>query len=77
MLHLLDVMQRSYSERWMSSIKYYLPITRFTSEYCHKVMLIVEHAIFLKLGFKRHIPKAVLYGSQHYRETELMNARTE
>jgi len=49
-----------YRERWMSTIKYCLPITRFTPHQCHQGTKIVEQAILPKLGFNRHMPKAVL-----------------
>ena len=66
-----------YRERWMSTIKYCLPITRFTPHQCHQVTKIVEQAILPKLGFNRHMPKAVLYDPKLYGGKQLMNTHTE
>ena len=61
----------------MSTIKYCLPITRFKLHQCHQVTKIVEQAILPKLGFNRHMPKAVLYGPKLYGGKQLMNTHTE
>ena len=52
-----------YRERCQATIKYCLPITRFTKGQYYQVSKIVEQAIITQLGFNRHMSKAVLYGS--------------
>ena len=47
-------------ERWMASIKYCLPITRFSPDHCHQLSIPIEKALLPKLGFVRHMPNAVL-----------------
>ena len=64
-------------ERWMATIKYCLPITRFTQEQCHKLSIVIEKALLPKLGFNRHMPKTVLYGPLQYGGKQLMNPHTE
>ena len=66
-----------YRERWMSTIKYCLPITRFTQQQCHQITKVVEQAILPKLGFNRHMPKVVLYGPRLYGGKQIMNTHTE
>ena len=64
-------------ERWMATIKYCLPITRFTQEQCHKLSIVMEKALLPKMGFNRHMPKAVLYGPHRFGGKQLMNIHTE
>ena len=59
-------------ERWMATIKYCLPITRFSKEQCHKIAIPVERALLPKLGFNRHMPKSVLYGPTKYGGKQMM-----
>ena len=66
-----------YIERWVSTIKYYLPITRFTQHQCHHITTVVEHALLPKLGFNRHMPKVVLYGPKLYGGKQLIHTHTE
>ena len=66
-----------FRERWMATIKYCLPITRFTVGECHQLSKIVEPAILPKLGFNRHMPKVVLYGPKIFGGKEIMNVHTE
>jgi len=66
-----------YRERWMSTIKYFLPITCFTQHQCHKITTAVEQEILPKLGFNRHMSKMVLYGPKLYGGKQLMNIHTE
>ena len=56
----------------MATIKYCLPITRFTAGQCHQLMKTVEPAILPKMGFNRHTPKVVLYGGK-----QIMNVHKE
>ena len=64
-------------ERWMATIKYCLPITRFSKEQCHKLAIVVEKALLPKLGFNRHMPKVVIYGPRQYGGKQIMNVHTE
>ena len=66
-----------YQERWMSTMKYYLPITRFTQSQCHKITTILKQAILQKFGLNRHTPKVVLYGPKNYGGKGPMKIRTE
>ena len=52
-----------FRERLMATIKYCLPIIRFTVGQCHQLSKIVEAVILPKMGFNRYIPKIVLYES--------------
>ena len=61
----------------MATIKYCLPITRFDKQQCHQVTKVIEQVILPKLGFNRHMPKAVLYGPRLYGGKQLMNMHTE
>ncbi len=64
-------------ERWGSSIKYCLPITKFTQDQCHQLSIPIEKALLPKLGFNRHMPKAVLYGPHKFGGKQLFNVHTE
>ena len=61
----------------MATIKYCLPITRFTAAQCHQLSKIVEPALLPKMGFNRHMPKVVLYGPRIFGGKQIMNVRTE
>ena len=61
----------------MASIKYCLPITRFSNKQCHKLAIVVERALLPKLGFNRHMPKVVLYGPRKFGGKEMMHVHTE
>ena len=61
----------------MATIRYCLPITRFTQDQYHKITTILEQAILPKLGFNRHNPKAVLYGPKRLGGKALMYTHTE
>ena len=64
-------------ERWTASIKYCLPITRFSKEQCHKIAIPVERALLPKLGFNRHMPKSVSYGPTKFWGKQMMHVHTE
>ena len=66
-----------YQDIWMASIRYCLPITRFTRLQCHKVTTIVEQEILPKIGFNWHNPKVVLYGPKTYGRKSLIHTHTE
>ena len=66
-----------YRERWMSSIKYCLPITRFTRAQCHKCTPIVEKEIIPELEFNENASKVFLYGPPRYGGKEIMYTHTE
>ena len=55
-----------FRERWMATIKYCLPVTRFDKQQCHQVTRVIEKDVLPKLGFNRHMPKAVLCGPKLY-----------
>ena len=55
-----------YRERWVSSVGYCLPVTQFTEEQCNELMVPFYKAILPKLGFNRHLPKAVRYGPKKF-----------
>ena len=64
-------------ERWTATVKYCLPITRFTVDQCHQLAISIEKALLPKMGFNRHMPKAVLYGPLKFRGKHLFNVHTE
>ena len=64
-------------EQWMASIKYCLPITRFTLDQCHQLSIPIEKALPPKLGFNRHIPKTVLYGPHKYGDKHILTSRKQ
>ena len=66
-----------FRERWMATIKYCLPITRFTTEQCKQLSKIVKPDILPKLCFNRHMPKVVIYGPKQFGGKQLMNIHTE
>ena len=55
-----------YRERWVNSVGYCLPVTQFTEEECNKLMVPFYAAMLPKMGFNRHIPKAVRFGPKKY-----------
>ena len=50
-----------YRERWISSIGYTLPITQFNAKKCDKIQQPGYNSIFLKMGFNKHFPRAVIF----------------
>ena len=55
-----------YRERWIPSIGYCLPITQFSSSQCHKIQSSFYQALLPRMGFNRHIPKAVRFGPKKF-----------
>lgn len=65
-----------YCERWVPSIGYCLPITQFSTEQCQAIQIPFFQAILPRMGFNRHIPKAIRFGPLKYNGKGLADLET-
>ena len=60
-----------YRERWLPSIRYYLPITQFSEKQCKSIQQPGYNAVLPKMGFNQQLPRALIFWLLKYQGKHL------
>ena len=60
-----------YRERWLLSISYCLPVTKFTDSQCDKIQSPFLTAILAKMEFNRHFSRNVVFRPKNFQGKQL------
>ena len=63
-------------ERWIASVGYCLPVTQFSAKQCADIQKPWYNAILPKMGFNRHIKRAVIFGPIKFQGKQLTDYGT-